>query len=118
MLTKVSHRILVLFALLCSILNQVGHINGHLLNSCIVKLLNVMQGALVFLGDKVDSDALSSESSSAANTIRLQEKRNEQIARNKWTKIFNVEITGEYNSHGWTVDRSWSLMILVVRRYP
>lgn len=56
-------------------LNQVCHIDRHLLNSGVVELLDVMQCTLVFLGDEIDSDTFPSEPSSTANTIRFKQKQ-------------------------------------------
>lgn len=47
--------------------DQVGHIHGHLLHSCVVEGLNVPERALVILSHHVDSDTLSAETATTSN---------------------------------------------------
>lgn len=55
-------------------LNQVGHIDRHLLDPSIVELLYVMQCSFVFLSDKIDSNTFPAESSSTANAVVKRNK--------------------------------------------
>ena len=53
-----------------SFLDEVGHVHGHLVHARVVELLDVVQGALVVVGDEVDGHALAAETASAADSER------------------------------------------------
>ena len=48
-------------------LNEVGDVHGHLVDLGVVELLDVLQIPLVLFGDKVDGDALTTESTSTTD---------------------------------------------------
>lgn len=49
-------------------LDEVGHIIGHFGYSCMVEVLNVLQGSLVSFGYKVDSNPLTAETTTSTNS--------------------------------------------------
>lgn len=51
-------------------LNQVGDVHGHLLNSCVVKRLNVSKNPFVLFSDEIDGYAFSAKPPSTANPER------------------------------------------------
>lgn len=52
-------------------LDQIGNVAGQLLNSGIVKLLDILQHPLVLLGDKVDGNSLSSKTTATTDTVKV-----------------------------------------------
>ena len=56
-------------------LNEVGNVHRHLVDLCVVELLNVLEVALVVVGDEVDGHSLPTESSSSSNSKCTNIKR-------------------------------------------
>ena len=56
-------------------LNQIRHVHGHLIDSCVVEFFNVVQSAFVFVSDKVNGDSLTAETSTSTNSVKLEKKR-------------------------------------------
>merc|ERR1712087_899012 len=50
-------------------LNQVSNVHGHLVNLCIVKLLDILQRSLVFVSHEVDGHTLTAESSTPTDPV-------------------------------------------------
>jgi len=50
-------------------LDEVGDVHGHLVDLGVVELLDVLQIPLVLFGDKVDGDALTTESTSTTDSV-------------------------------------------------
>lgn len=50
-------------------LHEIGHVGGHLLDLGVVERLNVVQRALVVLGDEVDGHSLATETTTASNSV-------------------------------------------------
>lgn len=56
-------------------LNQISHIHRHLLNSSIVKSLDVPKDPLVLLGNKVNRNSFSAETATTSNSIRQEHNK-------------------------------------------
>lgn len=52
------------------VLDQISNVHGHFLHSSIVEGFNVSERALVIFGNHVDSDALSTKTSTTADSTR------------------------------------------------
>jgi hypothetical protein len=50
-------------------LNQVSNIHWHLFNLSVIKLLNVLQGSLVFCSHEVDGSSFPTESTSSSDSV-------------------------------------------------
>lgn len=59
-------------------LNQVGDVHGHLLNSSVVKRLNVSKNPFVFFSHEIDGYAFSAKPTSTANPERERLQRMSQ----------------------------------------
>ena len=55
-------------------LNQIRHVHGHLIDSCVVEFFNVVQSAFVFVSDKVNGDSLTAETSTSTNSVKKKKK--------------------------------------------
>jgi hypothetical protein len=49
-------------------LDEVGDVEGHLVNVGVVELFNVLEGADILLGHEVDGNSLTTKTSSTSNT--------------------------------------------------
>lgn len=58
------------------VLDQISNVHGHFLHSSIVEGFNVSERALVIFGNHVDSDALSTKTSTTADSTRKKNKTN------------------------------------------
>ena len=51
-------------------LDEVGDVHGHLVDAGVVELFDVVEGPLVLVSHKVDGDALSAETTAAADPAK------------------------------------------------
>lgn len=54
-----------------SVLNQIGYIDWHLINVCIVEGFNVFQRTLIIFSNKIDSNTFTAETSTATNSMNV-----------------------------------------------
>ena len=69
-------------------LNQIRHVHGHLIDSCVVEFFNVVQSAFVFVSDKVNGDSLTAETSTSTNSVK---KKLKSRYENSVKQIFLVD---------------------------
>ena len=50
-------------------LDEVGDVHGHLVDAGVVELLDVVEGALVVVGDEVDGHSLAAETASTTDSV-------------------------------------------------
>lgn len=50
-------------------LDQVGHIHGHFVNMCIIKLLDIFERTFIIFRDKIYCHTLTTKSSTSANSV-------------------------------------------------
>ena len=55
-------------------LNEVGDVHGHLVDAGVVELFDVVEGSLVLVSHKVNGDALSAETTAAADPEKKDKK--------------------------------------------
>lgn len=67
--------LLLLFLILFPVLNQIGYIDWHLINVCIVKGFNVFQRTLIIISNKVDSNTFTAETSTTTNSVKIKGKK-------------------------------------------
>lgn len=51
--------------------DEIRHVHRHLFNGCIVKSLNILQGALVFLSHHVDGNTFPTETTTSADPVNI-----------------------------------------------
>merc|ERR1712224_615043 len=51
--------------------NHVGNIHGHLLNLCVIVLLDVLHGPHVIIGHKVDRHTFTTKTTAPPNPIQV-----------------------------------------------
>lgn len=59
----------LIFCWFAKILNQIGYIDWHLINVCIVEGFNVFQRTLIIFSNKIDSNTFTAETSTATNSV-------------------------------------------------
>ena len=52
------------------VLDEVSNVHGHLVDAGVVELFDVVEGSLVLVSHKVDGDALSAETTAAADPAK------------------------------------------------
>lgn len=63
------------------VLDQISNVHGHFLHSSIVEGFNVSERALVIFGNHVDSDALSTKTSTTADSTRKKKNKTNTITQ-------------------------------------
>ena len=51
-------------------LDQISDVHGHLLNSCVIKLLNIFKYSLVISRNEVNSNTLTTETTTTSNSVK------------------------------------------------
>ena len=86
---------LSLSALSPSPLDEVGHVHGHLLDLCVVELLDIAEVADISLGEEVDGYSLPSETAGATDTVDVVLTVGGEIKVDDKTDLLDVDSTGE-----------------------
>lgn len=77
------------------ILDEVGNIHWHLINACVVKFLDVVKGAFVIVGDEVDGNTFTAETTTTSNSVNVVFSICWQIIINNQGDLLDVDTTGQ-----------------------
>merc|ERR1712002_382612 len=86
-------------------LNQVSNVHGHLVNLCVVEFFNVLKRSLVIVCYKVDSNSLSTKSSSSTDPVNVVFSVGRKVVVDNQGNLLHVnssgqEVSGDQNSGG------------------
>merc|ERR1712087_881019 len=76
-------------------LNQVSNVHGHLVNLCIVKLLDILQRSLVFVSHEVDGHTLTAESSTPTDPVDVVFSVGRQVVVDDQRDLLDVDTSGQ-----------------------
>mmetsp|Transcript_25686 Transcript_25686/g.40436 ORF Transcript_25686/g.40436 Transcript_25686/m.40436 type:complete len:375 (-) Transcript_25686:246-1370(-) len=79
----------------CVLLDEVGHIHGHLFYLGVVELLNVAQVDCVALGEEVDGHALAAEAARAADAVDVVLAVGGQVVVDHQRHLLHVDAPGQ-----------------------
>lgn len=77
------------------VLDEVGHVHGHLLDLGAVELLNLAHHAHIIGGDKVDGNTLAAETTTTADTVDVVLAVSRQVVVDDQGNLLNVDTTGQ-----------------------
>merc|ERR1712166_916432 len=78
-----------------SFLDEVSDVHGHLLNLCVVELLNVAEHTHILGHDEVDRDTLATESAGATNAVNVVLTILRKIVVNHKGHLLDVDTTSQ-----------------------
>merc|ERR1711872_805636 len=84
-----------LLSLVCHALNEVGDVHGHFIDLGVVELLDVLQIAFVLFRDKVDGDALTTETPSAPDPVDVVLSVGWQVVVDDERDLLDVDASSE-----------------------
>merc|ERR1719473_1246971 len=76
-------------------LNQFSHVHGHLIDSGVVERLDFSEGANIFVGDQVDGNSLSAETTRTADAVNVVFAVSGHVVVDDQGNLLHVNTTGE-----------------------
>merc|ERR1719398_52495 len=76
-------------------LYQVSNVHGHLVNLCVVKLLDVLKCSLVLVSDKVDCHSLTTKSTSATDSVDVVLSVGGEIVVDDQRHLLHIDSSGQ-----------------------
>lgn len=80
---------------MCILLDEVGHVHGHLLDLGAVELLDLTHHADIVSGDEVDSDTLTTETATTTDTVDVVLTVGGKVVVDDQRDLLNVDTTSQ-----------------------